>query len=71
MTNARYPSTCPVCENLIERGAPIGRAMSNEWAHSACAMEDRQRALIASGETFRSRKPSDWRRRSGRSKGKW
>ncbi|MGK5546676.1 hypothetical protein ACSNOH_18380 [Streptomyces sp. URMC 127] len=66
---AAYAGTCPVCVKDYDKGAVITK-VSEGWGHVACAQRKmsaaerefaRNKATIESGETFRSRKPSDWR----------
>ncbi|MEU2855637.1 hypothetical protein [Streptomyces syringium] len=61
--------TCPACLKDYDKGVVIMK-VSEGWGHLACAPRKmsaaerefaRNKAAIESGETFRSRKPSDWR----------
>ncbi|MEU6353172.1 hypothetical protein ABZ896_28250 [Streptomyces sp. NPDC047072] len=67
---AAYPGTCPACLKDYDKGTVITKVGEN-WGHPGCAPRQasaaerefaRNKARIESGETFRSRKPSDWRR---------
>ncbi|MFD4874561.1 hypothetical protein ACFWOB_14525 [Streptomyces sp. NPDC058420] len=67
---AAYPGTCPSCFRDYDKGTVITKVGEN-WGHPGCAPREpsaaerefeRNKARIDSGETFRSRKPSDWRR---------
>ncbi|MGW2050825.1 hypothetical protein ACWCPF_37480 [Streptomyces sp. NPDC001858] len=67
---AAYPGTCPACFKDYDKGTVITKVGEN-WGHPGCAPRqpsaaerefERNKARIESGETFRSRKPSDWRR---------
>jgi hypothetical protein len=67
---ARYPGTCPLCEAPIIPGHPItwGAALdgsddSEVYQHAWCAVAAENRFKVASGQTFASRAPSNWRRR--------
>lgn len=67
---AAYPGICPACFKDYDKGTVITKVGEN-WGHPGCAPRqpsaaqrefERNKARIDSGETFRSRKPSDWRR---------
>jgi hypothetical protein len=67
---AAYPGTCPACFKDYGKGEVITK-VGESWGHPDCAPRqlsaaerefERNKALIEIGETFRSRKPSDWRR---------
>jgi hypothetical protein len=67
---AAYPGTCPACFKDYGKGEVIMK-VGESWGHPGCAPRqlsaaerefERNKARIESGETFRSRKPSDWRR---------
>lgn len=60
----------PACFKDYDKGTVITKVGEN-WGHPGCAPRqpsaaerefERNKARIESGETFRSRKPSDWRR---------
>lgn len=66
---AAYPGTCPACCKGYSKGEVISK-VADGWGHPGCAPRRlsaaekefaRNKARIESGETFRSRKPSDWR----------
>ncbi|OQD51647.1 hypothetical protein BM536_038930 [Streptomyces phaeoluteigriseus] len=66
---AAYPGTCPACFKDYGKGEVITKA-GESWGHPGCAPRQmsaaerefaRNKAAIERGETFRSRKPSDWR----------
>lgn len=66
---ADYPGTCPACFKDYDKGAVITK-VGETWGHPGCAPRqlsaaerefERNKARIESGQTFRSRKPSDWR----------
>lgn len=63
MARAKFNGTCLLCERRILKGSPIGRDFLGTWVHEACADSDAAKLNVASGETFRSRKPSPWKRR--------
>ncbi|WP_198655462.1 hypothetical protein [Streptomyces geranii] len=67
---AAYPGTCPACFKDYDKGTVITK-VGETWGHPVCAPRQlsaaerefaRNKARIESGEAFRSRKPSDWRR---------
>lgn len=62
---ARQNSRCSLCDMEINRGDLITRWQEGTvgWAHLVCAELRRSKAMIEAGETFRSHKPSTWRRR--------
>ncbi|WP_424893247.1 hypothetical protein [Streptomyces sp. XH2] len=66
---AAYAGTCPACSKGYGKGEVITK-VTEGWGHPGCAPRRmsaaelafaRNKAAIESGETFRSRKPSDWR----------
>lgn len=63
---AQFGGTCPACMREYGRGEPV-RKVGLGWGHPKCAPSSaelefaRNKARIEAGETFRSRKPSDWR----------
>lgn len=63
---AQFGGTCPACTGQYNRGEPI-KKVGQGWGHPKCAPSNaelefaRNKARIMAGETFRSRKPSDWR----------
>lgn len=66
---AAYPGTCPACFKDYGKGEVITK-VGEHWGHPGCAPRQmsaaerdfaRNKAAIERGETFRSRKPSDWR----------
>ncbi|GLX49703.1 hypothetical protein Shyhy01_26530 [Streptomyces hygroscopicus subsp. hygroscopicus] len=67
---AAYPGACPACFKDYAKGEAITK-VADGWGHPGCAPRQmsaaerefaRNKARIESGETFRGRKPSDWRR---------
>lgn len=58
-------STCPMCVKQIAIGAVV-RERDGRLLHHRCASEldgiERTRRAVLSGETFRSKRASDWRR---------
>lgn len=67
---ATSPGSCPACFKDYGKGTVITK-VGESWGHPGCAPRqlsvvdrefERNKARIESGETFRSRKPSDWRR---------
>lgn len=63
MTKAHFSSTCHLCERRIPKGSPIGKDIIGMWVHLGCSEADHAKLAVASGETFRSRKPKTWKRR--------
>lgn len=63
MRTARFNGNCPLCDRRIYAGSPIAQDSMGDWGHASCATNDLERDRILSGDTFRSRKPSTWRRR--------
>ncbi|WP_371664751.1 hypothetical protein [Streptomyces sp. NBC_00280] len=70
LVRAAYAGTCPACFKDYGKGEVIRKA-GESWGLPGCAPRQmsvaerefaRKKARIESGETFRSRKPSDWRR---------
>jgi hypothetical protein len=66
---AGFPGTCPSCLKDYAKGEVITK-VADGWGHPGCAPRKlaagerefaRNKARIESGETFRARKPSDWR----------
>lgn len=63
---AQFGGTCPACLREYGRGEPI-RRVGQGWGHPKCVPSGaelefaRNKACIEAGETFRSRKPSDWK----------
>jgi hypothetical protein len=66
---ARFPGTCAVCDRGYAEGTRIRKTPDGKWGHAACAAPRsafaRNKAMIEAGETFRSQKPSNWRRGEG------
>ncbi|WP_324792453.1 hypothetical protein SJX93_00180 [Streptomyces cyaneofuscatus] len=67
---AAYGGTCPACFKDYAKGEVVTK-VTEGWGHPGCAPRGlsaaerefaRNMARIESGETFRGRKPSDWRR---------
>lgn len=63
---AKFNGQCPLCPGRWAAGERIGKSADGTWAHAACASAEREfrrnQEAVLSGETFRSQKPSDWRR---------
>jgi hypothetical protein len=66
---AAHPGTCPACFKDYGKGEVITK-VGESWGHPGCAPRQvsaaerefaQNKAAIERGETFRSRKPSDWR----------
>lgn len=66
---AAYPGTCPTCFKDYDKGTVITK-VGETWGHPGCTPRqpsaaerefEQNKARIDSGQTFRSRKPSDWR----------
>ncbi|MGV9342939.1 hypothetical protein [Streptomyces sp. NPDC003688] len=69
---ATYAGTCPACSKNYGKADAITK-MPDGWGHPGCASQQlaaadrefaRNKAQVESGETYRARKPSDWRRGS-------
>lgn len=60
---AKFPGTCR-CGEKFKPGDEIAQGSDGKWGHPGCAEFGRNRQAVMSGETFRSRAPSGWRRGS-------
>jgi hypothetical protein len=73
-TPSRFPGKCPMCDEGYPAKTLVTKIFAG-WAHTLCVFPDsaapssagarefeENRAAILSGETFRSQKPSTWRR---------
>ena len=65
---ARYAGKCGACGDRWSVGDPIQK-LATVWVHGQCAEDiaefERSRRSVLSGETYRGRKPSAWRRGKG------
>lgn len=62
-TTSSRETTCEWCGETIERGEKIGLSVEGAWVHAYCASDSINRNRITSGETFRSRRRNDWKRK--------
>lgn len=66
---AKFPGTCGLCEHKFAKGHRIVESFKG-WVHASCAGLTRSRQQILSGETYRGRQQSTWRRGKGPGSGR-
>lgn len=59
---AKYNSQCDICHDPIGQGDEI-RKWGNQYVHAFCRDEAHRSGEIDTGETFRSQRRSDYRRK--------